>query len=64
MFDTRLAVKEQAKSMGAEFLTVDIKEEGDAGTGYSKEMSQAFIDAEVCVCGCPSSHSVKEGHLM
>ena len=47
VFDTRLAVKEQAKSMGAEFLTVDIKEEGDAGTGYSKEMSQAFIDAEV-----------------
>ena len=47
VFDTRIAVKEQAKSMGAEFLTVDIKEEGDAGTGYSKEMSQAFIDAEV-----------------
>ena len=49
VFDTRAAVKEQAKSMGAEFLTVDIKEEGDAGTGYSKEMSQAFIDAEVCM---------------
>lgn len=47
VFDTRSAVKEQAKSMGAEFLTVDIKEEGDAGTGYSKEMSQAFLDAEV-----------------
>ena len=33
--------------MGAEFLTVDIQEEGESGTGYSKEMSQAFIDAEV-----------------
>ena len=35
--------------MGAEFLTVNIKEEGDAGTGYSKEMSQAFIDAEMAL---------------
>jgi NAD(P) transhydrogenase len=31
VFDTRGAVREQAKSMGAEFLTVDIKEEGDSG---------------------------------
>ncbi len=37
--------------MGAEFLTVDIHEEGESGTGYSKEMSQAFIDAEVRVEG-------------
>lgn len=49
VFDTRTAVKEQAKSMGAEFLTVDIKEEGDSGSGYSKEMSQAFIDAEMAL---------------
>jgi NAD/NADP transhydrogenase alpha subunit len=28
-FDTRAAVKEQIESMGAEFLTVSIKEEGD-----------------------------------
>ena len=37
----------QAKSIGAQFLTVNIKEEGESGTGYSKEMSKAFIDAEV-----------------
>jgi len=49
VFDTRTAVKEQAKSMGAEFLTVDIQEEGDAGTGYSKEMSKAFIEAELAL---------------
>ncbi len=89
VFDTRTAVKEQAKSMGAEFLTVDIQEEGDAGeravpaggpacsllearqelavhacahvallplgvrtlagTGYAKEMSKAFIDAEMAL---------------
>ncbi|KAG2424600.1 hypothetical protein HXX76_014327 [Chlamydomonas incerta] len=47
VFDTRTAVKEQAKSMGAEFLTVDIHEEGESGTGYSKEMSPAFIEAEM-----------------
>ena len=29
VFDTRAAVREQAKSMGAEFLTVDVKEDGD-----------------------------------
>ncbi len=37
----------QAASMGAEFLTVDIKEDGESATGYSKEMSPAFIAAEV-----------------
>ncbi|KAG2488659.1 hypothetical protein HYH03_012821 [Edaphochlamys debaryana] len=47
VFDTRGAVREQAKSMGAEFLTVDIQEEGESGTGYSKEMSPAFIEAEM-----------------
>ncbi|EFJ50339.1 hypothetical protein VOLCADRAFT_58405, partial [Volvox carteri f. nagariensis] len=47
VFDTRGAVREQAKSMGAEFLTVDVHEEGESGTGYSKEMSAAFIEAEM-----------------
>ncbi|XP_059619909.1 NAD(P) transhydrogenase, mitochondrial-like [Phlebotomus argentipes] len=45
-FDTRSVVKEQVESMGAEFLTIDIQEEGGTAGGYSKEMSQAFIDAE------------------
>lgn len=45
-FDTRAAVKEQVESMGAEFLTIDITEEGGTAGGYSKEMSKAFIDAE------------------
>ncbi|KAG1662420.1 hypothetical protein FOA52_012353 [Chlamydomonas sp. UWO 241] len=49
LFDTRAAVEEQAKSVGAEFLTVNIKEDGDAGTGYSKEMSKEFIDAEMAL---------------
>lgn len=45
-FDTRGAVKEQVESMGAEFLTIDVQEEGGTAGGYSKEMSKAFIDAE------------------
>lgn len=43
----RKAVEEQAKSLGAEFLTVDIEESGEGTGGYSKEMSKEFIDAEV-----------------
>eukprot|EP00798_Chlamydomonas_sp_ICE-L_P032292 gene32292-16858_t len=49
VFDTRLAVKEQAASVGAEFLTVDIQEEGESASGYSKEMSPAFIAAEMAL---------------
>ena len=46
-FDTRKEVREQIQSMGAQFLTVEIEEDGATTTGYSKEMSQAFIDAEM-----------------
>lgn len=37
----------QAKSLGAEFLTVEIEESGEGGGGYAKEMSKEFIEAEV-----------------
>ena len=47
VFDTRAAVAEQAKSLGAEFLTVNIKESGEGTGGYAKEMSKEFHDAEV-----------------
>lgn len=40
-------MEEQAKSLGAEFLTVEIEESGEGQGGYSKEMSKEFIDAEV-----------------
>lgn len=46
-FDTRKEVAEQITSMGAEFLTVEIDEDGATDSGYSKVMSQAFIDAEM-----------------
>ncbi len=49
-FDTRPEVKEQIESMGAEFLEMDFEEEdAGSGDGYAKEMSQAFIDAEMAL---------------
>ena len=48
-FDTRAAVKEQVKSMGAEFIELDVHEEGEGGGGYAKEMSPAFIKAEMAM---------------
>ncbi|XP_073985209.1 NAD(P) transhydrogenase, mitochondrial-like [Rhodnius prolixus] len=48
-FDTRSAVKEQVESLGAEFLEINIKEEGGTSGGYSKEMSKEFIDAEMAL---------------
>ena len=45
-FDTRPEVAEQVQSMGAEFLTVEMEEDGTGSGGYAKQMSQAFIDAE------------------
>ena len=46
-FDTRKEVAEQIESMGAQFLTVEIEEDGATSSGYSKEMSKEFIDAEM-----------------
>lgn len=47
-FDVRPAVKEQAESLGAEFLEVTVKESGAAAGGYAKsmdQMSQEFQNA-------------------
>ncbi|MBE7479172.1 MAG: Re/Si-specific NAD(P)(+) transhydrogenase subunit alpha [Polyangiaceae bacterium] len=46
-FDTRPAVKEQVKSMGAEFIEVSLVEDGTGEGGYAKEMSAEFIAAEM-----------------
>jgi NAD(P) transhydrogenase len=46
-FDTRSAAREQVQSLGADFLEVEIKEEGGGAGGYSKEMSKEFIEAEM-----------------
>ncbi|MBM3806883.1 MAG: Re/Si-specific NAD(P)(+) transhydrogenase subunit alpha [Acidimicrobiia bacterium] len=46
-FDTRPTVKEQVKSMGAEFIELDVHEDSEGAGGYAKEMSPAFIKAEM-----------------
>ncbi|MGI9517717.1 MAG: Re/Si-specific NAD(P)(+) transhydrogenase subunit alpha [Pirellulaceae bacterium] len=46
-FDTRLAVKDQVKSMGADFLELDFEESGEGAGGYAKVMSDEFIKAEM-----------------
>ena len=46
-FDTREAVKEQVRSLGAEFLEVHLQETGEGTGGYAKEMSKEFIEAEM-----------------
>ena len=48
-FDTRLAVKDQVKSMGAEFLELDFEESGEGQGGYAKTMSDEFIAAEMAL---------------
>jgi len=50
-FDTRLEVKEQVESMGAEFLELefDEAEDGSGEGGYAKVMSPAFIEAEMAL---------------
>jgi H+-translocating NAD(P) transhydrogenase subunit alpha len=48
-FDTRPEVKEQIESMGAKFLELDFEEEASGTGGYAKEMSPAFIEAEMAL---------------
>jgi NAD(P) transhydrogenase subunit alpha len=56
-FDTRGAVKEQVQSLGAEFLELDFKEEGEGTGGYAKEMSPAFIQAEMALFAAQARES-------
>ncbi|KAK3325969.1 NAD(P) transhydrogenase beta subunit-domain-containing protein [Apodospora peruviana] len=46
-FDTRPAAREQVQSLGAEFIEVDLQEDGSGAGGYAKEMSKEFIEAEM-----------------
>ena len=45
-FDTREDVKTQVESLNAEFLTVNIDEDGSGSGGYAKTMSKEYIKAE------------------
>ena len=44
--DTRPEVKDQVKSMGAEFVEVDYHEEGSTAGGYAKVMSEGYQQAQ------------------
>ncbi|KAE8355221.1 putative nicotinamide nucleotide transhydrogenase [Aspergillus coremiiformis] len=46
-FDTRSAAREQVQSLGAEFIEVELQEDGTGQGGYAKEMSKEFIEAEM-----------------
>ena len=48
-FDTRAAARDQVKSLGGEFLEVQLEESGEGGGGYAKVMSEAFIEAEMAL---------------
>jgi len=48
-FDTRLVVKEQVESLGAEFLELSFEEDGSGDGGYAKTMSPEFIEAEMAL---------------
>ncbi len=47
--DTRPEVKDQVKSMGAEFVDVDYQEEGSTAGGYAKVMSEAYQKAQMAL---------------
>tara|TARA_Y100001970_G_C14247391_1_gene869289 strand:+ start:1077 stop:2636 length:1560 start_codon:yes stop_codon:yes gene_type:complete len=46
-FDIRPGVREEVKSMGAEYLELNILEDGSGEGGYGKSMSKEFINAEM-----------------
>ena len=46
-FDTRVAVRDEVKSLGGEFLELDLEEDGTGAGGYAKQMSEDFIKAEM-----------------
>ncbi|MEO8647563.1 MAG: Re/Si-specific NAD(P)(+) transhydrogenase subunit alpha [Acidobacteriota bacterium] len=48
-FDPRSATKDQVASMGAEYLELDVKEEGEGKGGYAKQMSDDFLKAEMAL---------------
>ena len=48
-FDARPEVAQQIESMGADFLTVNIEEDTSGGGGYAKQVSDAFLEAELAL---------------
>lgn len=48
-FDPRSACMDQVKSMGGEFLEINVHEEGEGAGGYAKEMSDSFLQLEMAL---------------
>ncbi len=48
-FDPRSATKDQVASMGADFLELNVQEEGEGKGGYAKQMSDNFLKAEMAL---------------
>lgn len=48
-FDPRSATRDQVKSMGADFLEINIEEEGEGKGGYAKQMSDKFLEMEMAL---------------
>lgn len=48
-FDTRPAVEEQVRSLGGEFVKVEMAESGDGGGGYAKTMSAEYQAAQAAL---------------
>ena len=46
-FDTRTSVREEIQSMGAEYLEMNLEEDGSGSGGYGKTMSKEFIESEM-----------------
>ena len=42
-----ISINDQVESLGAQFLTVNLDEDGSSTDGYAKVMSKDFIDAEM-----------------
>jgi len=48
-FDPRSACMDQVKSMGGDFLEINVHEEGETAGGYAKEMSDSFLQMEMAL---------------
>ncbi len=56
-FDVRAAAREQVESMGATFLEVALDESGEGEGGYAREVSPAFIAAEMALFKAEAAES-------
>jgi NAD(P) transhydrogenase subunit alpha len=48
-FDVRKVVKEQVESLGAKFIEVDSAEDAQTGSGYAKEVSEAYKEKQAAL---------------